>query len=146
MIYIDSVAIQAQQMIEIHGLTIYSANVLAQWVIQSWSGVGSLALELFYGSLYGTLLERYMCKLSLAYYMEGNVEKAWDEFVAVMECTEEVETTETCPICFEEVGSGVQLKCRHMFHERCIHTWFERKTTCPMCRFDIINDVSQMSE
>ena len=138
MIYLDSVAIQAQHMTDIQGLSIYSANILAQWIIQSWTGVGSLAVELISGALHGTLLERYMCRLTLACYMGGDVEKAWDEFVAVMDAITEVETDLECPICYEEIGEGVQLKCKHGFHEECIQTWFMKKTTCPMCRYDII--------
>lgn len=138
MIYLDSVAIQAQHMSEMQGLSIYSANILAQWIIQSWTGVGSLAVELISGALHGTLLERYMCRLTLAYYMEGDVEKAWEEFVAVMEAITEVETTLECPICYEDIGEGVQLKCKHVYHSGCIDTWFMKKTSCPMCRYDII--------
>ena len=138
MIYLDSVAIQAQHMTEIQGLSVYSANILAQWIIQSWTGVGSLAVELISGALHGTLLERYMCRLTLAYYMGGDVEKAWGEFVAVMDAITEVETNLECPICYEEIGEGVQLKCDHMYHSECINTWFMKKTTCPMCRYDII--------
>ena len=137
MIYLDSIAIQAQKLTE-DGMSIYSAEILSQWVVQSWTGVGSLAAELFLGAIHGTLLERYMCRLTLAYYMDGDVETAWDEFVAIMNATTEVETNLECPICYEEIGEGVQLKCDHMYHKDCIHTWFENKTTCPMCRYDII--------
>ncbi len=142
MIYLDSVAIQAHS----HGVSIYSAETLAQWIIQSWTGVGCLASELIYGTLYGTLLSRYMCRLTLAYYLGGDVDKAWDELVTVMDATSEVETDTQCPICFEEIGDGVQLKCQHGFHEECIQTWFMKKTTCPMCRYDIMNGVSQMPQ
>lgn len=138
MIYLDSVAVQAQHMSEMQGLSIYSANILAQWIIQSWTGVGSLAVELISGALHGTLLERYMCRLTLAYYMKGDVEKAWGEFVAVMDAISEVETDAQCPICYEKIGEGVQLKCKHAYHSDCIDTWFMKKTTCPMCRYDII--------
>jgi len=137
MIYLDSIAIQAQNLTE-HGLSIYSAEILSQWIIQSWTGVGSLAVELMYGSLHGTLLERYMCRVALAYYMEGDIETAWNEFVTVMGAISEVETNMQCPICFEEIGEGVQLKCEHMYHRGCISTWFNSKTTCPMCRYDVI--------
>tara|TARA_B100000963_G_C22467804_1_gene598701 strand:+ start:188 stop:625 length:438 start_codon:yes stop_codon:yes gene_type:complete len=142
MIYLDSIAIQAQQLNDNHGLSIYSAEILSQWIIQSWTGVGSLAVELMYGSLHGTLFERYMCRLALAHYMEGDIEKAWDDFVAAMHATTEVETNLECPICYEVIGEGVQLKCDHMYHKECIHTWFDKKTTCPMCRYDIINGAS----
>ena len=74
------------------------------------------------------------------------MDKAWDELVTVMDATSEVETDTQCPICFEEIGDGVQLKCQHGFHEECIQTWFMKKTTCPMCRYDIMNGVSQMPQ
>lgn len=138
MIYLDSVAVQAKHEYLRSGNGIYNAQQLAQWILQSWTGVGSLSLELLKGSTHGTLLERYMCRLTLAYIMNTKVEEAWDDFVSVMESTERVETNETCPICYEEVGSGSQLKCGHMFHEKCIGTWFMKKTTCPMCRYDVI--------
>ena len=137
MIYLDSVGIQAQHMNEL-GLNVYSAEMLSQWIIQSWTGVGSLATELILGALHGTLIEKYMCRLTLAYYMGWDVDRAWNDFVAVMQATSDVKTSAECPICFEEIGDGVQLKCHHMYHGSCIHTWFETNTTCPMCRYDII--------
>ena len=138
MIYLDSVAVQAKNEYLRSGNGIYSAQQLAQWILQSWTGVGSLSLELLKGSIHGTLLERHMCRLTLAYIMNTKVEEAWNDFVAVMEAFTEVETDEMCPVCFEEVGSGVQLQCGHAFHEECISTWFMKKTTCPMCRYDIL--------
>lgn len=44
-----------------------------------------------------------------------------------------------CPICLDEFdndGEGVYiLNCNHMFHEKCIMTWFQhsRKVQCPFC-------------
>ncbi|KAL4175474.1 hypothetical protein KRP22_000440 [Phytophthora ramorum] len=32
-------------------------------------------------------------------------------------------------------NSGVQLPCGHVFHRRCIHSWLELQSTCPVCRF-----------
>ena len=26
------------------------------------------------------------------------------------------------------------LQCKHIFCEECVSTWFDRDTTCPMCR------------
>jgi hypothetical protein len=28
----------------------------------------------------------------------------------------------------------VRLACRHVFCEKCITSWLDRHTTCPMCR------------
>ena len=29
------------------------------------------------------------------------------------------------------------LHCKHIFCEECVATWFDRDTTCPMCRYII---------
>jgi len=137
MIHLMSVAVQATTLCA-SGQGSYDAARLSNWVIKSWSGVGSLSLELVEGVMNGTLLERYLFRLTLAYLMDECVEEAWKDFVSVMEATGEVETNETCSICFEEVGKGVQLNCEHVYHEQCIGTWFRKKTTCPMCRYDIL--------
>ena len=40
-----------------------------------------------------------------------------------------------CSVCVEPVCTPTTtLACAHVFHERCIATWFERKMTCPLCR------------
>lgn len=44
-----------------------------------------------------------------------------------------------CPICletYETDSSVVTLECSHHFHSRCIATWFEAHSTCPVCRHD----------
>lgn len=51
-----------------------------------------------------------------------------------------------CSICIEEltvVAGGeentkvVALPCVHVFHARCLLPWFETKSTCPSCRFEL---------
>ena len=138
MIYLDAVSVQAQHSYLKTGSGIFDAQQLAQWVTQSWSGVGSLSLELMKGAFHGTLLERYMCRLTIAFMLNSDIDKAWTEFSAVMDATTEVETDSTCPICFENIDEGVQLKCKHVFHDQCVGKWFMKKTTCPMCRYDIL--------
>ena len=61
-----------------------------------------------------------------------------------------------CPICLEPINSNyvinnnildkknrnyiIQLsKCKHIFHYKCITTWFEKESTCPLCRLKIID-------
>jgi len=39
-----------------------------------------------------------------------------------------------CAICQEKMTSPVRLRCSHAFCEDCIHQWFERERTCPLCR------------
>lgn len=41
-----------------------------------------------------------------------------------------------CPICLDYVDEDVYiLNCHHVYHERCIITWFQRsrQMTCPLC-------------
>jgi hypothetical protein len=41
-----------------------------------------------------------------------------------------------CTICLEkQIGGGVKLKCGHIFHQECISMWFNRKNSCPTCRY-----------
>jgi len=44
-----------------------------------------------------------------------------------------------CSICLEKIGNKkcCELKCSHIFCEKCIETWLERSTTCPNCRVAI---------
>lgn len=39
-----------------------------------------------------------------------------------------------CPICIEPFIDAVRSPCFHIFCRRCITTWLETETTCPMCR------------
>lgn len=45
-----------------------------------------------------------------------------------------------CHICLdsvEEDNTLVQIKCGHLFHQQCIHTWLKLKRTCPICRCEL---------
>lgn len=44
--------------------------------------------------------------------------------------------TFTCSICLsdESDSTGKKLKCNHIFHANCIHTWLSCNNTCPNCR------------
>jgi len=48
---------------------------------------------------------------------------------------------QVCAICQEAMNTGIQIRrlthCRHLFHTRCIDTWFQRNVHCPVCRHDI---------
>lgn len=46
----------------------------------------------------------------------------------------------SCDICCDEnvVGGMTTLQCGHIFHHLCVHEWFTRHTTCPLCRSLII--------
>jgi len=42
----------------------------------------------------------------------------------------------TCCICFEALDNCgddfAELRCHHMYHKSCIHSWFERNGSCPL--------------
>ena len=40
----------------------------------------------------------------------------------------------TCSVCMDKLTNPIQLSCGHLFCEDCISQWFEKKTTCPLCR------------
>lgn len=46
-----------------------------------------------------------------------------------------------CAVCFEDlkvlVGEVVALPCAHVFHHSCLFPWFQNRSTCPSCRFDL---------
>lgn len=46
----------------------------------------------------------------------------------------------TCSICQEDFNSPIMLKCRHIFCENCVLQWFDRQSTCPLCRATIVSD------
>ena len=41
-----------------------------------------------------------------------------------------------CPICLEVIleCDAHALPCSHLFHRSCAEEWFQRKSTCPVCR------------
>ena len=47
-----------------------------------------------------------------------------------------------CPICQDEFQEPTMLHCKHIFCENCVATWFDRDTTCPMCRAIVSEDPS----
>ncbi|XP_021762655.1 E3 ubiquitin-protein ligase RNF181 homolog [Chenopodium quinoa] len=48
------------------------------------------------------------------------------------------ECDEICSICLDDVTENINcvLSCNHGFHEICLRRWFQRKRSCPLCRFD----------
>ena len=52
--------------------------------------------------------------------------------------------TNNCIICFEPLNNHLcKLQCNHIYHIKCITTWEEKKSSCPICRktFDMKNVV-----
>ncbi|WZZ88261.1 uncharacterized protein LOC106358545 [Brassica napus] len=57
-----------------------------------------------------------------------------------------METESSCSICLDNLygsssihGSATLMNCSHVFHERCLSDWLQRKNTCPMCRTVLYN-------
>jgi hypothetical protein len=48
-----------------------------------------------------------------------------------------MQSSNTCPICQESFDQPVMLKCRHIFCEECVLQWFDRQSSCPLCRATI---------
>ena len=47
----------------------------------------------------------------------------------------------TCAVCLEATKrSDKHLKCKHVFHARCIMKWFETSIECPQCRMEQDDD------
>ena len=43
-----------------------------------------------------------------------------------------------CSICLEEMNSDtkiIALQCAHIYHEKCVNEWLQKKSVCPICLF-----------
>lgn len=54
-----------------------------------------------------------------------------------------IKRSKDCPICCDKITKNqlaYKTPCNHVFHKKCIQTWFQKSTsfvpTCPMCRAD----------
>lgn len=53
-----------------------------------------------------------------------------------------------CSICFEQFNDEEEcreLKCNHMFHQKCVDTWLEEHVTCPVCREETGKGIPKMN-
>ena len=52
-----------------------------------------------------------------------------------------------CPICLQNY-KGVDIikefPCKHIFHKNCILKWIKNSNKCPLCKYDITNDVNNI--
>ena len=52
----------------------------------------------------------------------------------------------TCPICLNKyilTDKVKELPCKHIFHKKCVKTWFQRSDSCPLCRFDLKEEIQR---
>jgi hypothetical protein len=45
-----------------------------------------------------------------------------------------------CSICNSNLDEGeniYDLNCKHLFHSNCLKPWLLKKSTCPLCRYEI---------
>jgi hypothetical protein len=52
------------------------------------------------------------------------------------------EELDTCSICLAELSSAdgaelLRMDCSHLYHQRCLLTWLEKQSTCPLCRREV---------
>ena len=53
-----------------------------------------------------------------------------------------------CPICLQKYKGADIIKefpCKHIFHKKCIFKWLKTSNLCPLCKYDITNDVNRMT-
>ena len=53
-----------------------------------------------------------------------------------------------CPICLQKYkGSDIikEFPCKHIFHKNCIFKWLKTSNVCPLCKYDITNDVNNLA-
>ena len=54
-----------------------------------------------------------------------------------------------CAICLQKY-KGVDIikefPCKHIFHKTCILRWIKSSNKCPLCKYDITNDVKNYNE
>ena len=50
-----------------------------------------------------------------------------------------------CIVCREDLVNRDcrKLPCGHIYHTSCLKSWFQRKQSCPLCRFDVLADAIQ---
>ena len=52
-----------------------------------------------------------------------------------------------CAICLQKYKGADIIKefpCKHIFHKNCIFKWLKKSNVCPLCKYDITNDVNKV--
>jgi hypothetical protein len=64
-------------------------------------------------------------------------DKNFNDYVEVIKCEQNFD----CSICYNEFTKdeeSIKLKCNHIYHSDCIKKWVSTSSTCPMCRYNIL--------
>ena len=54
---------------------------------------------------------------------------------------------EKCPICLQKYKGADMIKefpCKHIFHKKCIFKWLNKSNVCPLCKYDISDNVNKV--
>ena len=49
-----------------------------------------------------------------------------------------------CTICLMEISEGmdcISMPCDHLFHDKCVTHWLKIHNTCPLCRFELSDNI-----
>ncbi|KAF3624760.1 putative vacuolar protein sorting-associated protein 25-like isoform 1 [Capsicum annuum] len=68
-----------------------------------------------------------------------------DSLPTVKISKKDVRSDSHCPVCKEKFARGTQAKklpCKHLYHSDCIIPWLEHKSSCPVCRKELISESS----
>lgn len=54
-------------------------------------------------------------------------------------------TSDSCVICLCELENiPIMTSCGHVFHKSCLQNWFCHSVSCPMCRCDLLHEVTKL--
>lgn len=69
--------------------------------------------------------------------VQDSINSRWPSFIQKKICVDQDfnEIDIQCSICFEQ--GDYQLRCGHVFHERCISRWKQTSRSCPLCRAEL---------
>lgn len=79
--------------------------------------------------------EKRVCSRAMTNYEMRNIQRIYKKDLSENELE--------CGICYEGYdGRKVirRLKCKHSFHQVCIFGWLKKDSTCPFCRYNLIED------
>jgi hypothetical protein len=85
-----------------------------------------------------TVLFNNICSF-FEYYFHPTFESLYGEKKPIQQkVADEIGKKSPCTICLETFSKKKKdvymAPCNHLFHERCIKTWMEDHSSCPMCR------------